>query len=256
MKPSRALARKAGGCGQKSGAGIVSVHVEVCFLVLYHDISDPVVDNFREPECIIGAVYDAHRNRISPRNKKLSDGHIAALDADASDLVARFLGEPERTIGSRSDVQWVGMGCWDRELSDMPIHGDPSDLIAVVLGEPERAIWPSRNAIGDGARCWNGKLRDATVRSNPTDLFRIVLRKPERAIRSQGNAQGKGSSGWQNILGEVSPGGDAPNLVTEFLGEPEGSAGSLRNIRRRCTKSWDEELTERSQNLPGTGTSM
>lgn len=100
----RALALQWAVVAKKSSAGIVSVHVEVCFLALYHDISDPVVDNFREPERIIGAVYDAHRQRIGPRNKKLNDGHVAALDADASDFVARFLGEPERTTRSRSDI--------------------------------------------------------------------------------------------------------------------------------------------------------
>src|SRR6266851_4185005 len=105
------------------------------------------------------------------RDRELRHSVLAAR-ADAPDLVAGELGEPEAAIGpyrdvvrlvagvlgepeaagSCRDVVGPAAGRRDRVFGDGARWGDAPDLVGIDLGEPEVAVGSCRDVMGNAAR--------------------------------------------------------------------------------------------------------
>src|SRR5262245_34340410 len=133
---------------------------------------------FREPE---GALTRGDEARMAARrrNRVLVD-HGAA---DAADLVARVLDEPEVRVGTQRDARRGGVGRRDRDLADdlraeLVEDVEQGDLVHAGLRDRELVV-----VRGDPARMRAGarerELVDLPGGRDPSDLVAEVLGEPD-----------------------------------------------------------------------------
>src|SRR5207244_1688160 len=149
-------------------------------------------------------VIPQHSNRLSSLaghgRKPSNTGRRPAtrkLQADAADLVAVALGEPDPTVRSSRDPAGGRCLAGDRKLLHVSQGIDSADLVAVIFREPQSSIGTTRDGVWMSVGSWYGKLRDHPRCGDPADLAAVGFGEPLVPVGARGDQVGTAVQSWR-----------------------------------------------------------